>query len=174
MGKLAATALRLVVLLGLTTALLMGFAVVSTMSSPSLGASSIKLVRETFSSDPDVVVHADYNEITKNPTNQSAVGDSAPGEEAKNSLPVILTALIKGNFRYQFVVKEAEVNSWQAGDRFKVDVYGDNGVSNDLLATLYLKQDTVDNTKIEGVTVQVDSGSPDEFPDIFSIVITRQ
>jgi hypothetical protein len=71
-------------------------------------------------------------------------------------------------------LKEAAANSLQAGENFKIEVYRDDGSSTSLVATLYMKQDTVDDASVEGVTVQAYTGLTDVLGDVFSIVITRQ
>ena len=50
----------------------------------------------------------------------------------------------------------------------------DDGSTADLLTTLYFKQDVVDNTSIEGVTVEVDTGLVQGWGNAFSAIVTRQ
>ena len=67
------------------------------------------------------------------------------------------------------------VNSWQSGENFRIEVWMDDGTTNDLIATLYAKQvDLVDDASIEGVKVVASSGSANIVGDVFSIVISRQ
>ena len=69
----------------------------------------------------------------------------------------------------------ALVDSWQSGENFKIEVWMDDGTTNDLIATLYTKQvDLVDDASIEGVKVVASSGSSNVVGDLFTIVITRQ
>ena len=103
-----------------------------------------------------------------------AVGDSAPGVESSSALPRVNNILKQNKYAYEFEVKEATVNSFQAGENFKIEVYMNDGTTNSLVATLYMKQDTVDDTSVEGVTVMADTASNNIVGDLFSIVVTRQ
>ena len=42
--------------------------------------------------------------------------------------------------------------------KFKIAVYMDDGTTNSLIATLYMKQDAVDDASGEGVTVMANTG----------------
>ena len=169
--KLLKARVALVTALAFLTALF-SVAVVSTVTSSSLGSSSIKLFTETFTDDTSVTVIG--KAITKASANAAANGTAPPGVEAAVGNPKANNALARRNFVYAFDLRETAVDSWQFGDAFQVDVYMDDGVSTTLLATVYVKQDTVDDASIEGVAIEVDTGSPQVWGDAFSAVITRQ
>ncbi len=146
--------------------------VVSTVTSDSLGSSSIKLFAENFTDDSSVTVVS--KAITKASANAAASGTLLPGVEAAVVYPTANNALARRNFVYALDVRETAADSWQLSDRFQVKVYMDNGSSTTLLATVYIKQDSVDDTSIEGVSVEIDTGSQQVWGDVFSTVITRQ
>jgi hypothetical protein len=163
------------VLFGMIGAVLTGFMVVNTLTSISLGTSPIKLGNDNFSDDPDLVVSAKrlFNEISI----VTAEGTGPPGVEAASGLPRVTNGqseLLFARYLYEFELKEAAANSLQAGENFKIEIYRDDGSSTSLVATLYMKQDTVDDASVEGVTVQAYTGLTDVLGDVFSIVITRQ
>ena len=170
-GKLLKARVAVATALAFVTALF-SVAVVSTVTSSSLGSSSIKLFAETFTDDSSVTIVG--KAITKASGNVAANGTSPPGVEAAVGNPKANNALAKRNFVYAFDVEETSADSWQLGDRFEVDVYMDDGVSTTLLATVYIKQDAVDDASIEGVAVEVDTGSSQVLGNAFSAVITRQ
>ena len=106
---------------------------------------------------------------------ESAAGDAAPGVEATTAVyPDVRTDLLTGNYTYVFDMQEVAVDSWQNGDDFVIEVYGYDGSDSNLLATLYSKQDTVDDSNIEGVTVSVDSGTSNQYALTYGIVLVRQ
>ena len=177
-NRIASKAFRQAMLLGLIGALLTGITMVSTVTSTDIGPTGgggISLARETFSDDADVVVS--YKRIFKigNADAASPVGDTAPGVEATSAIPQINNNLQRNRYAYEFEVKEALADSWQSGENFKIEVWMDDGTTNNLLATLYTKQvDLVDDAIIEGVKVVASSGSINILGDVFSIVISRQ
>ena len=148
----------------------MSITMVSTVTSTDItpaGGGGISLARETFSDDTDVVVT--YKRIFKIKTADiaSPVGDTALGIEASSAIPQINNDLQRNNYAYEFEVKEAALTSWQSGENFKIEVWMDDGSTNNLLGTLYTKQvDLVDDASIEGVKVVTST--------VFSIIITRQ
>ncbi|MEE9324978.1 MAG: hypothetical protein V3U90_05470 [Dehalococcoidia bacterium] len=152
----------------------MGFMVVNAITVTNFGPTSIGLTKETFSDEPDVVVTAKLIAKAKGNQTGAPIGDSAPGVEADSTLPLVRNAIANREFLYEFEVKEALANSFQAGENFKIEVYMDDGVSVYLLSTLYMKQDTVNDSAVEGVLIRVSSGSTDVLGDVWSIVITRQ
>ena len=176
--RIASKAFRQAMLFGLIGALLTGITMVSTVTSTDIspaGGGGISLARETFSDDTDVVVS--YKRIFRitNAEVASPVGESAPGVEATSAIPQINNNLQRQQYAYEFEVKEALVDSWQSGENFKIEVWMDDGTTNDLIATLYTKQvDLVDDASIEGVKVVASSGSSNVVGDLFTIVITRQ
>ena len=172
--RIAPAGLRRAILFGVVGAFLMGFMVVNTITSNNLGSNNIKLGKEGFSDDADLVISA--KQIYKLTTADAgpAVGDSAPGGESTSALPRINNALVKNKYAYEFEVKEAAVDSLQSGENFKIEVYMDDGTTTSLIATLYMKQDTVDDGSVEGVTVTANTGLPNVVGDLFSIIITRQ
>ncbi len=172
---IASAGFRRAVIFGLIGALLMGIMVVSAVTSTNLGTESIRLGRETLSDDADVSVASQRIFKVRNPDVAGPAGDTTPGVEAASGLPQINNQLVRNNYAYEFVVQEAALNSYQSGENFKIEVYMDDGTTNSLIATLYMKQVTlIDDGTIEGVTVVVDSGLSSVVGDTFSIVITRQ
>jgi hypothetical protein len=156
-------------------AVLAGFMLVNTFTSTSLGISPIKLRNDNFSNDADLGVSA--KRLFKEISVVVAAGTDPPGVEATSGLPRVTNGqseLLFARYLYRFEVKEAAANSLQAGENFKIEVYRDDGSSTSLVATLYMKQDTVDDASVEGVTVQAYTGLTDVLGDVFSIVITRQ
>lgn len=151
-----------------------GIIFAATVTYTDLGVGLIKLEQQQYDDDSYVVIEVSAAKIRKNRKNESAVGDNSPGLEAEASLPKIQTSLVKKNYRYEFKIREASANSWQTGDRFKVDVYSDDGSSVTLRGTLYLKQDTVDDGDVEGVKVRIDTGYSNQIDDVWSILITRE
>ena len=170
--KFGSTRVKRAIFLGVAGALVMSVGVVTTVTSSNLGTSNIKLATESFIDDPDVSVTAVG--VLKNGANAGAAGTSAPGVEGNATLPAVNNALTKNNYAYRFEVKESTIAAWQLGENFKIEVYGDDGATTSLLATLYTQQGTVDDSNAEGVTVTVDLGSSSTIHDAFDIVITRQ
>ncbi len=171
-NRIVSAGFRRAILLALIGAVMMSLTVAYTVSSTNLGNRGLTLAYETFSDDADVVVAS--KRIFKQRSNAAAAGESAPGVEASSALPQVNNALQKNKWAYEFEVKEAAANSFQSGENFKIEVYMDDGTTNDLLATLYMKQDTVDDGNVEGVTVTVNTGEGKVVGDVFSIIITRQ
>lgn len=151
-----------------------GIVFAATVTSTEMGVSLIKLGRQDYSNDSYVVIDVANTIIKKNSKNDAPIGDSSPGLEADEFLGSIQTSLVKKNYRYQFKVREASADSWNSGDRFRVDVYSDDGSSVTLRGTLYLKQDTVDDALVEGVKVNIDTGYSTQIDDVWSIVVTRE
>ena len=171
-NRIASAALRRAVLFGLIGAFVMGFMVVNTVATDNLGNTTLKLAKETFSNDADVAITS--QRVYKASTTVSATGDTPIGNEATASLPQINNAIQKSKWAYEFVMQEVTVDSWQSGENFKIEVYMDDGTTNDLIATLYSKQVNVDDGSIEGVTVVANTGPGNILGDLFSIVISRQ
>ncbi len=170
--RFGTAALKRALLLGVIGALVSGVMAAQAVTSTNLGSNSVKLAVETFTEDSSVTVEAVG--ILKNSANDSATGDSAPGLEATAGLPIVNNALTRGNYAYRVLVKEAAVDSWALNDAFKIEVYGDDGSTTTLLATLYTQQGVVDAVNVEGVTVTVDLGSSSVVHDSFDVVVTRQ
>lgn len=162
------------ILLGIIVMFLMSVVVVNTITLSNLGTSTIKVYKDSFSDDPDLVLVSKKLRKVANAEAGPAVGDSAPGVESSSALPRVNNILKQNKYAYEFEVKEATVNSFQAGENFKIEVYMNDGTTNSLVATLYMKQDTVDDTSVEGVTVMADTASNNIVGDLFSIVVTRQ
>ena len=170
--KFGPTAVKRALFLGVAGALVMSVGVVTTVTSTNLGTSNIKLATESFTDDPDVSVVAVG--VLKSGANAAAAGTSAPGIESNDILPAVNNALTKNNYAYRFEMKESGATTWQLGENFKIEVYGDDGATITLLATVYTQRATVDDANVEGVTVTVDLGSSSTIHDAFDIVITRQ
>lgn len=133
--RLGGRTLRWAIFLGLIGALVMGFAVASTVTSTNLGNSNVKLATETFTDDADLSVVAKGIKLIQ--TTTAAAGTSAPGVEVASPLGVVNNALTKNNYAYEFEVKESGVATLQSGENLKIEVYGDDGTTTTLLATLY-------------------------------------
>ena len=83
-------------------------------------------------------------------------------------------ALTKGNYAYKVEIKKASATSFQSGENLKIEMYGDDGSTNALLATFYSQQSTVDDANVEGVTVTVDLGSSSTIHSSFDVIVSRQ
>ena len=169
--RFGATALKRALILGILGALLTGFTVANTVTSTTLGNASIKLASEVFTDDGDVAVAAVG--ILKVASTISAVGDSGPGVNMALGLPAVNTALTKNNFAYRFEVKEDTADSLLVGEDLKIEVYGDDGTTTTLLATLYAAGVAADGNA-KGVTATIDLGSTTVVHNSFNIVVTRQ
>ncbi len=176
--RFGAPALKKALLLGIVGAMLTGYMVVNTVSSSSIGPTgggAIKLIGQTFSDDADVTVSSNGIKVVPS-TDAVAVGDTLGGEvEATSSLPEVTTAVTKGNYAYEFEIKESGATAWaltDGTDDLVIEVYGDNGTTT-LLATFYVKQAVADGT-VEGVTGTVDLGSSSTIYDTFSVIVTHQ
>lgn len=173
LSRVTPSALGWAILLGVIGALFTGFMVVNTVTSSSLGNGNVKLANETFSDDGDItVVRKGIKLVQAN--SSGATGDSAPGVEITSPFSAVNNDLIQNNYAYEFEVKEFGDATLQSGEDLKIQVYGDDGSSTTLLATLYTQQGTVDDVSVEGVTVTVDLGSATTVHDDFDIVVTRQ
>jgi hypothetical protein len=168
--RFGTTALKRALLLGIVGALLMSFMVAQAVTSTDLGTSTVKLATETFSDDADVTVTAVGVGLVS--ANAAAAGDSAPGVEIVDTLPAVNNALTKNNYFYRFDVQESGVTTLQSAENLKIQVYGDDGSTTTLLATLYTQQVTVDDGTVEGVQVTVDVGIT--VHDTYDIVVSRQ
>lgn len=149
---------RRAIFLGLIGATVVsGITMVSTLTTIDLGSVFLRSDNRSFDqvtlTEPGVVIGNQLVELAG--VNSAASGNTSPGVEASSALPSINTALVTSNYSYKFEVKEAEANSFQAGDNQKIEVFKDAA----LIATLYLKQDVVDDANVEGVTVEVDMGA---------------
>ncbi len=169
--RFGATALKRALILGVLGALLTGFTVANTVTSTSLGSGSVKLANEVFTDDGDVAVAAVG--VLKVSANAAAVGDSPTGVAIALGLPAVNNTLTKNNFAYRFEVKESSADTLIAGEDLKIEVYGDDGSTTTLLATLYTQGATAD-TNVKGVTATVDLGSSTIIHNSFDIVVTRQ
>ena len=149
-----------------------GITIATTVTSGDLGAASVKLSGQTFSDDADVIVTA--KGVIVNGSNGPAAGASAPGVEVTSSLPAVNNALTRGNYAYKVEIKEANATAFQSGENLKIEVYGDDGSTNSLLATFYTQQGTVDDSNVEGVTVTTDLGSSSTIHNSFDVIVSRQ
>ena len=133
-----------------------GITVVSTVAAVDLGTIFINTDNRSFDqitlSEPGVIVGNQLTALAG--VNAAASGNTSPGVEATNTLPSINTALVSSSYSYKFEVKEARADSFQAGDNFKIEVFKNAA----LIGTLYMRQDSVDDASVEGVTVEVDLG----------------
>lgn len=170
MKKLGTTALKRALLLGVIGAILMSFMGVQTLTSTNTTA-TITLANETVTADADTAVT--YKGLSKVASNAAAAGTTAPGVEGTTALAAVQTALTKNNYAYSFEFKEAAITSWPATRQYKIEVYGDNGTTVSLLATLYTQNATADATAIEGVTVKIDTGSASTTYDSYSAIVTK-
>ena len=169
--RFGATALKRALILGILGAILTGFTVANTVTSTTLGNASIKLASEVFTDDGDVAVAAVG--ILKVASNTAAAGSSPTGVAMALGLPAVNNTLTKNNFAYRFEVKESSADTLIVGEDLKIEVYGDDGTTTTLLATLYAAGVTADSN-IKGVTATVDLGSTTVVHNSFNIVVTRQ
>lgn len=179
-SRFGATTLKRALLLGVIGAMLTSYMVVNTVSSSDItpaGGGAIKLASQTFSDDTQITVVSNGIKIVPS-TDSSPVGDTLGGEvEATSSLPEVTTAVTKGNYAYEFEIKESSAADWaetDGTDDLKVEVYGDNGSTTTLLATFYIKQGVLEGGSVEGVTGTVDLGSSSTIYNTFDVVITHQ
>ncbi len=84
----------------------------------------------------------------------------------------INNALTKNNYFYKFDVEESGLDTLTTSENLKVSVYGDDGSTTTLLATLYMLQGSADPSNVEGATVTVDVGST--IHNNYDIVVERQ
>ena len=173
-ANVTSTAMGRALIFGVIAALLTsgGITIATTVTSGDLGTASVKLAGQAFSDDSDVVVTA--KGIIVNGSSGSAVGTSASGVEVTSSLPAVNNALTKGNYAYRVEITEAAATSFQSGENLKIEVYGDDGSTNSLLATFYTQQSTVDDANVEGVTVIVDLGSSSTIHSSFDVIVSGQ
>jgi hypothetical protein len=167
------------VLLGLVGAILTGFIVAyANIGATDLGGGdeNIDLSVNTFVGDAEVTVA--NSDISIVPANGLAAGDTPPGVEANvATFPLVNNTLSADNYSYSFEMKETSNGDWQAGESFRIRVFGYDsaGPTSTLLATLYVQQDT-DNAAatVEGVRVTVDLGTSTSIYDHFDIIVDRQ
>ncbi len=127
---------------------------------------------EAFTDDADVIVTS--KGIHKISSTIAASGNTEPGVETSTTLSAVNNALIRNHFAYRFQVKELAAGSWRGGEKLEIEVYGDDGSSTSLLATLYVQQSKADHTNIEGVAATIDMGSSNSIPDRFDVIVTRR
>lgn len=171
--------LQKALIIAVVTALVAGTAGVYTAISatdlaPSPGDESIAPGVNSFIADAEVVfANADVSIV---PSSGGAVGGSAPGVEATSALPAVNNALTADNYSYTFEMKESANTDWQAGEDFRIRVYGYDsaGPTNTLFATLYVQQAVVDDAAIDGVTVTVDTGVNASVFDNYDVIVDRQ
>ena len=174
-NKFASRSFRRSVLLGLFGgfAILMGVTSTYAISSTNLGTTNIKLASETFTADADVTVAAfgfgTGNDDTAVGTTQGTATEVESGGAGKMANPF----LTKDNFTYAVLVQEAAITSFQTGEVYKIEIYGDDGTTNTLLGTVFCKQDSVDDGVIEGCQATVDQGSATDSKDGFSVIVTQ-
>lgn len=138
--------------------LIVGSSVVQALTADNLGTGSITLDKTPFD---DVTIPPNSGLLVTPQTVQTiaagsaAVGDTSPGVEATTAKPSVNNALTADNLSYRFQVQEHQPDGFQAGYEFLVEVSEDAS----LVASLFLKQDTVDDLNVEGVTVEVDIGA---------------
>jgi len=175
-NRIASAAIRRAILFGLIGALLMSVMMVYAVTTVDLGggsATSISLARETFSDDTDVLVVAkNFYKHTGSPL--AAAGETPTGLESDDTLPVVTNGGTGNKWIYEFEVKEAGATLWQVGENFKIEVYADDGTGMVLFSTTYVKQDSINDSLVEGVTVKAHTGQKDILGDTFNIVVTRQ
>jgi predicted tellurium resistance membrane protein TerC len=110
-NRFGTTAFKRALLLGIVAAFLMSFTVAQTLTTTSQ-SSTVFLGGESFTADADVSLV--WKGLSKAGSNQTALGDTAPGIEATTGLAAVRTAIVKNNYVYAFEVKEALVASWPA------------------------------------------------------------
>ena len=171
--RIASSPFRWALFLGVIGAVLTGFILVNTVTSTNLGTTNIRLAAESFVSDADVVVEPHGILVGGG---DAAVGTTqATATEMETGIVGKLanTALPQDNFAYSILVKEAAVNSFLAGEVYKIEVYSNNGTTNILRGTLYCKQDSVDAGAVEGCQAAVDLGSTTSIDDSYNVIVTQ-
>jgi len=171
---------RIAALVLLVALVYSGVAIGQALTATDLGNSgteAIKLERETFETGLEDILVVDNRQLELQASDETAAGDTPPGVEANTAAyPDVRTSLTTGNYTYMFDMHELTVGSWtnDLPDNFTIQVYGYDGASTTLLATLYSKQAQEKTQAIEGVTVSVDSGSTVQDAITWSIAISRQ
>ena len=170
-ARYGGTAVKRALLMGVIGALLTSFIVVNTVTSSSLGTTSLSLATETFSADANLSITA--LGVMKVASNAGAIGNTSPGVDVTSGADTIQNGQTKNNYAYQFTVAEALVGSLTTGDEYKLEVWGDDGTTTSLLATLFFQQTTEEGAAVEDVTVIVDLASSTTIHDSFDIVATK-
>ena len=169
---------RITALVALVALVYSGVAIGQALTATDLGNSgteSIRLARENFSNGLAYLIAVDAHQLVLQVGNETALGDTPPGIEAKRvPYAIVRTNLTDGNYTYTFAMHELAIGSWQPGDDFTIQVYGWDGASSNLLGTLYTKQNASFPSDYEGAVVSVDSGSTDQYALTYSIVLSRQ
>ena len=169
--RFGATALKRALLLGVIGALLTSFMVAQAVTTDNLGTTTLKLASQTFTSDSAITVVSNGVKVIPS-TDGTPVGSTSPGVTITSSLPEVTTAVTKNNYAYEFVVKEAGNATLTGTEKYKIEVYGDNGSTNSLLATFYMQQGSPESGAAEGVTGTVDVGTSTH--NSYHIVVTLQ
>ena len=171
---------RIAALVLLVALVYSGVAIGQALTATDLGNSGTEAIRherETFANGLEDVIDVDNHQLVLQATDETAAGDVPPGVEANSAAyPDVRTSLTTGNYTYMFDMHELTIGGWtnDLPDNFTIQVYGYDGASTTLLATLYSQQAQEKTQAIEGVTVSVDSGSTDQYALTYSIVISRQ
>ena len=169
--RFGATALKQAFIFGMIGALLMRVVVVQSVSSTTLGSGSLKLDTQSYSDDSAVTIAAKGIKVIGS-TDGTPGGTTSPGTAVSSSLPEVTTAVTKNNYAYVFEVKESGDNTLTGSETYKIEVYGDNGITTSLLATFYMNQASAEALAVEGVTATVDVGSSTD--NSYDIVVTKQ
>ena len=168
--KFGSTALKRALILGVIGALMTSFMVAQAVATTNLGTSNVKLATEAFTDDTDVSVAALGTGVIQ--SNASALGTSPAGEEITSGLPPVRNAHSRNNYFYKFEVKGTGNTTLGSAENLKIEVYGDDGSTTTLLATLYTQQVTLEGSAIEGVTATVDVGTV--LHNNYDIIVSRQ
>ena len=170
--RFGATAVKRALLLGVIGALLSGFMVAQAVTSTNLGTTTVSLAAQTFADDTAVTI-ASLGISVIGANDAVAVGDTSPGVAITSALPEVTTAVTKNNYAYKFEVKEpAGGSTLTATEKYKIDLYGDDGTTTTLLATFYMEQASPEAGVVEGVTATVDVGT--DVHASYDIVVTLQ
>ena len=129
--RFGATAFKRALLLGLIGALMTSFMVTQAVSSTNLGTTTVKLADQTFSDDTTVTI-ASLGISVIDATDGTPVGDTSPGVAITSALPEVTTAVTKNNYAYKFEVKESGNVTLTATEKYKIDLYGDDGTTTSL------------------------------------------
>ena len=129
-------------------------------------ASPLTITREVIQADSDVSVLLLGNSFSG--SNKTGNGVVCPGLEAKASFPVVRNDWTTGNLQYKVQIQESSADAWPAGRIYRAEVFGDG----QLVSRLYFRN-TTSGTKVEGVKMKVDLGSPAPLYSSFTTVITR-
>lgn len=139
--------------------IIFGFIIVASASGVatltiSTTTTEINLSAENFILDPDTLVS--NTSISMSGLTVAASGDNqASPIDADTGMVTINTDLSPGDFVYQFTLEEVAADSWDNLRKYRVETFADGQT----LGILYIDNNSVNATAVEGVTVRMSLGS---------------